>query len=125
MVEGAKGRAKPLTRSGVFQAVHASEVEAQNDNGNGFAGPGLSSVRTRQPYSTEDVEGQALSGALDGRPWSRRRLAEMLGLNEKIVRDWCDGRRPIQRERLMLCCPVVWSRWQSRLAVLRGEESAA
>lgn len=125
MVEGAKGRAKPLTHSGVFRAVHAGEDATANDNSNGFAGPGLSKVRTARPCSTEEAEGQALSGVLDGRPWSRRRLADHLGLNEKIIRDWCDGRRPVQRERLMLCCPVVYHRWQSRLAVIRAEESAA
>lgn len=66
-------------------------------------------------------EGDALASVLDGRPWSRRRLASAVGVNERIARLWCAGERPIPDERLKASCPVVWNRW--RAALDAGERS--
>ncbi len=88
----------------------------------GRQGPGPSKVRTE---SARIAEGHALRVTLDGRPWSGRRLADVLGIGESIVRRWCSGEKPIPAERLKEACPVVWSRWRAQLAVIRGEESAA
>lgn len=101
---------------------------SENDNSgvvrNGPDGPGLAKVRTApmSPARTYSAESVALCVVLDGRPWSRRRLAAVLGVSEKIVRDWCDGLRPVQVERLKERCPVVWSRWVERMT---AERSAA
>lgn len=85
-------------------------------------GPGLAMVRTEHARITE---GDALAFVLDGRPWSRRRLAEALGIAESIVRRWCSGEKPIPGERLRDACLVVWTRWQARLSETTRREQVA
>jgi hypothetical protein len=92
-----------------------------NDNAQ-RQGPGIAKVRTE---NLRIIEGNALASVLDGKPWSRRRLADVLGIGETIVRGWCAGTRKIQSERLKEACPVVWARWQARLAEVSRKESAA
>lgn len=101
--------------------AHVRSHGANPANGNARRqGPGLHSVRTEQ---VRRIQGSALASVLDAGPVSRRGLAQRVGVDEKIIRGWCSGERPIDGERLRETAPGVYGAWQARLAV--SKESAA
>ena len=116
--EGCMDKGIPL-RVGALDDVHRLHAEGESRPPQR---PGLAKVRTER---VRTIEGMALADVLDGRPWSRRRLAEALQVAESIVRRWCSGEKPIQSERLKDACPVIWHRWRARLAVAAGQGNAA
>jgi ribonuclease HI len=114
---------KHTSAEGASSAVVVALHTPHPDNTNaGRQGPGLRKAGTVRANS---MEVRALNDALTEVALSRARVAELVGLSKTVVQGWFTGLRPIQTDKLQEKCPRLHKAWQAKLAVMRGEESAA